>query len=71
MKKNYRHDIFDETSTCPKCNKPLKKRMVEAKKATPLCYGCYCKAEALRGHTINTKPRQARIETGIPVKRFI
>lgn len=63
----------------PKCNKPIKVNVVNRKvfhnpsaaDVKPLyCYQCHRMNEARRGHTINFKPRQKRVEADQPVKNY-
>lgn len=67
MKKSHSHDELSDRKC--KCGKRIKQRMVEQKDAER-CYACYCKKEALRGHTLNSQPRKKRIIKGLPVKEF-
>lgn len=67
MKKSHSHD--QKSDRACRCGKKIKARMVEQKDARR-CYGCFCKKEGTRGHTINTQPRKKRIVAGLPVKTF-
>ncbi len=67
MKKSHQYNILSDKKCS--CGKFLKKRIVELKH-DPVCYKCYCKKEASRGHKINTKGREKRIEVGLPIKKF-
>jgi hypothetical protein len=70
MKKAYRHDeLSDRICSNPKCDKQIKKRMVELKDAR-FCYDCHSTREANRGHTVNTQARRKRVDAGLPVKSF-
>jgi len=69
MKKSHAHNDLSATH-CPRCNGPLKERMVQAKERIPTCYKCYSFTEGQRGHTINTKARKDRIELGLSIKHF-
>ncbi len=50
------------------CDKKIKQRLRDKENPNELCYSCYCKKEADRGHTINTFARGKRIKAGLPVK---
>lgn len=66
--------ISNQTCSNKNCDRKLKQSLVDKMPAdsNPLCYKCYCKEEAKRGHTVNTKPRKKRLATGglLPVKTF-
>lgn len=54
------------------CGKQLKQHMVDKKRIVVLCYSCWCKKESKRNHNIGVygRPRQNRIDNGLPVKVY-
>lgn len=71
MKKSHRYnELSDRTCALVGCKKHLKIRLVETKTNLLFCYEHFCKNEANRGHSVNTRPRRKRIEAGLPVKDF-
>lgn len=71
MKKSYPHtELSNRTCKHIGCTKRIKRRLVETKKSASLCYKHHCRAEAGRGHTLNSKSRQKRVNAGLAVKTF-
>lgn len=57
------------SKTICKCGEhPIKTKHLT--KDNPVCYRCHCKSEALRGHHVNNKARQKRVDLGLPTKTF-
>ena len=66
MAKKLPYNVMSETKRCSDCGKALKRRLEDNVR----CYRCHCLSEAMRGHTINSKPRMKRLAGGLPVKVF-
>ena len=65
MRKSHSYDELSD-KRC-KCGKRIKARLADR---FDTCYACYAKAEALRGHFINVKPRKKRLDSGLPTKTY-
>ena len=66
MKKSHRFDDLSEKE-CSKCGRLIKTRLVDR---FELCYNCHRDKESKRGHHINRKAREKRVEAGLPVKEY-
>lgn len=53
-----------------RCGKLLKKNVVDRKPTARECYQCHRKSEALRGHHVDSRPRQKRLSAGQSVKNY-